>query len=314
MKKYITGLLIVLTLFHITETRASIMITTDMDAEIIEIVSPPEKKGSGDYCTLKIMVKKIHFVGGGHVTDQHNYDYLLNKTIEQPFKLKDKSVEKIIKKGNLIVVNLHHSSGPTENGFYSHDEWSILRESVDFTKHKPVLFKKNGYYGYRDYRGNILIGARLKDAREYLDTGIAAITDGYSWTYINYYGWPLLTAFVESNSPDEFREGLARYKDYNNLLGFMNRKGEAVIRAGYHHALPFSEGLAAVCTEYGVKTTGDDKWEIVEGGKWGFINKKGEMVIKSRFSKVSSFKKGKAVVYTLDNKMIVIDKKGRIVE
>jgi len=260
------------------------------------------------------VVKKIHFVGGGHVRDQHHYDYLLNKTIEGSFELKERSVEKTIIKGNLIVVNLHHASGPTGNGFYSHDDWSILRESVDFTKHKPVLFKERGLYGYRDYKGNIIIPARFKDAREYLDTGIAAVTDGYYWSYINYYGWDLLSPFIENNSPDEFREGLARYKNNYDHLGFMNRSGEVVIEARYDHAMPFSEGLAAVCTESTAKTTGDNEWEIVEGGKWGFINKKGMMVIKSQFSKVESFKDGKAVVYTMDNKKIVIDKKGRIVK
>ena len=49
------------------------MITTDMDAEIIEVVSPPAEKGDIYSCTLKVMVKRIHFVGGGHVSNQHQH-------------------------------------------------------------------------------------------------------------------------------------------------------------------------------------------------------------------------------------------------
>ncbi len=314
MKRYIAAFLFSFAVLCITEARASVMVTTDMDAEIIEVVSPPAEKGDVYSCTLKVMVKKIHFVGGGHVSDQHHYDYLLNRITEASFEFENESVKGMVKKGNLIVVNLHHASGPKKNGFYSYDRWTILRESVDFSKHKPVLFEKNGHYGYMDYRGNVIIRPCLKDAREFLDTGIAAVNDGYRWSYINYYGWSLAVAFAENNGPDGFREGLARCKNYDDLIGFMNLKGEVVIKARFHHALPFSEGLAAVCTEYQEKRCRDNDWKILKGGKWGFINKKGEIVIEARFSEVSSFKGGKAVVYTMDNKKVVIDMQGRIVK
>ncbi|CAG5085900.1 WG repeat-containing protein [Parvicella tangerina] len=65
--------------------------------------------------------------------------------------------------------------------------------------------------------------------------------------------------------------------------GFVNDKGEWVVKAKYDEVKPFSEDLAAVRKK----------------DKWGFIFESGKWAIKPRFSKVTSFSEGKAGVVWL---------------
>jgi hypothetical protein len=62
--------------------------------------------------------------------------------------------------------------------------------------------------------------------------------------------------------------------------GFINQKGEIIIKSQYDDANDFSDGLAAV----------------KQGELWGAIDKSNTMVIKPQFSESFSFKKGRAAV------------------
>jgi WG containing repeat len=99
----------------------------------------------------------------------------------------------------------------------------------------------------------------------------------------------LLVLFVAIYS---FGQDLALARD-KDLFGYINRKGEMVIKNQYKIAKSFSDDLAAVLIEE----------------KWGFINKKGEIVIQPIYDKVKEFDAGIAIV--LQNKIWkYIDKKG----
>ena len=81
----------------------------------------------------------------------------------------------------------------------------------------------------------------------------------------------------------------------NELIGYINIKGEEIISPKYRNAGPFSQGLAPVRAD----------------GTYGYINSKDEYAIESQFDYAESFIDGIARVY-IDGKPFFIDKKGCI--
>ena len=93
----------------------------------------------------------------------------------------------------------------------------------------------------------------------------------------------------------DFYEGLAKFKDAGNFYGYLNPKGEVVIRPQYSYALDFSEGLAAIYSE----------------NRYGFINAAGKMTIENDFDKVGDFHEGVAWV-NIKKYYAFIDNKGKL--
>ena len=104
------------------------------------------------------------------------------------------------------------------------------------------------------------------------------------------------------------------------LSGFMDLKGNVVIKQQFAEANPFSEGLAAVqeaiIEDADEFEEGEDgtiySYAHAEAGKWGFISRDGKLVIPFQYDAVSSFHDGYAVVQK-NGKYGVIDKTGKTV-
>jgi hypothetical protein len=79
--------------------------------------------------------------------------------------------------------------------------------------------------------------------------------------------------------------------------GFINAKGEIVIKPRFKDAGRFQENLAPV---------------ELENGKWGYINKKGKLVIKPVFDWALMFREGRALVQ-VGKKWGYIDNTGEII-
>jgi len=77
----------------------------------------------------------------------------------------------------------------------------------------------------------------------------------------------------------EFSNGYAFYKK-NNLYGFINKKGETVIKPIYDLVDDFSENYAA----------------CFKNNKWGFINKSGNLIIPNDYDDVGDFSEGLCAV------------------
>lgn len=92
-----------------------------------------------------------------------------------------------------------------------------------------------------------------------------------------------------------FSEGLA-VASQNDKYGFINNKGEFIIKPTFDYCCPFSNGLAAV--------------KILN--KWGFINKNGDFVIKPKFQDFFSLNSNFTKVI-INNKVGFIDKIGNYV-
>jgi hypothetical protein len=85
---------------------------------------------------------------------------------------------------------------------------------------------------------------------------------------------------------DYFQEGLARYIDSNEKIGFINSKLEIVIDASYDYATFFQDGYAIVSNGSHSEKISDSEYEEhthMVGGKWGAIDKKGELVIPLKY-------------------------------
>ena len=311
--KYIVLFIAFITMISITTTNiatSSSMFDGEMDAQILKIISKKqdENKKNLYHCKLEFEIIKVRYEGG-HKRNHKLCQEMVGRIMTKEFSIDFDKYKKIIQKDKFIIVYYKVVFNPPKR----FKRWEFRGESIDFSKNKPILYKEDDYFGYKDYKGNAYISPRFLEAYDFNDKGIAAVADQYHWYYINTYGRFVIYPLVVDYQPDKFKEGLARYKDRSNdKIGFFDETGKITITAKYYYAYSFSEGLAAVCTNISTQYNGQHR--LTAGGKWGFINKKGELVIKDIYSKVSSFKDGVAVVYTKDHKKILIDKKGNEVK
>ncbi len=320
MKK--TAVLIFITLLLITVSRvhASSYIICDVEATVQEIVKPVKLNKERYYATVRVNVDKLIFHEGLKESSAYFKKYLQGtRTIE--VIIKDKSKAGLVKKNSPVILSMRKSSGKGRSGnSYSSTVWVLMRERVDLMKNKPVSFEESTpsgiRYGYKDKSGNIIVHPFYSKAGDFSETGIALVIDNQFYYYINVYGQKLVRPYPVNYNPDGFSQGLSRYIDYSILkTGFINNKGEIVIKAQYFDALQFSEGLAGVCT-YTSSNGFSNRGVYSESDymKWGFVNKKGEMVIPALYYKVTPFKNGKAVVYSKTKGKLIIDKQGRVIE
>ena len=139
--------------------------------------------------------------------------------------------------------------------------------------------------------------------------------------------------FAEKPQYDLFdSEGLLAVENEDGEWGYINKKGKEVIKCKYDSALPFSEGLAAVCEdgEWGYinkkgKEVIDFKYDsaypfdkdgfaiVVKDGKYGFINKDGDFEIKAKYESLEIFNDFDLCIAKKDGLFGVIDRKGETV-
>ena len=172
-----------------------------------------------------------------------------------------------------------------------------------------VPFEKDGKWGYRDNRGNVLIQPRYELAREFSAEGIAAVVDEKGWAYIDQSGRTVVRPLVVDNGPDYFREGVARFA-LDGKVGFFDRRGQVVIQPAYAFAMPFFEGRAAVCQ--GCTEIQEGEHRSIRGGKWGYIDRGGRLVIPLQFAEAADFENGRARVRA-GAKWQYIGKDGKVV-
>ncbi|HSR52174.1 MAG TPA: WG repeat-containing protein [Acidobacteriota bacterium] len=148
-------------------------------------------------------------------------------------------------------------------------------------------------YGYRTPAGTVVIEPRFRMAEDFAETGLAAVVDESGWAYINTKGEVVVRPFVFDNGPDSFSQGLARF-ERDEKFGFFDESGQVVIQPRFEFALPFSEGLAAVCKGCTRENHGEH-WSAV-GGNWGYIDRSGRESIPFAYDEAASFEGGRARV------------------
>lgn len=169
-------------------------------------------------------------------------------------------------------------------------------------------FEENGWYGYRNTRGTVVIPPKYSIAYGFSPEGVAFVAGDGGWACINTDGQKLLTPFISDNGPDELREGLFRYVQ-DQKIGFADASCQVAIPATYDSAYWFQEGLAVVCNACKELPIHGGEHFDVQGGTWGYIDKTGALVIPLQFTAAQPFENGRARV-TQGDKQIVIDTKG----
>ena len=200
----------------------------------------------------------------------------------------------------------------------------------------PFKAEPKGKWGYIDLDGKIVIDTIFENMPSYFKEGFALVKTGedeYDYideegkrqnkkyasvtlffdgmacvsekgkapTYIN-------TKFEELFSVEDamisgvFSEGFARFSTKDQKWGFINNKGEVVIKPVYDNVMSFSEGMALVAEKDGDKA------------KFGFINTEGKEVIplNDKVDLYQPFTEGLAA-YHNENGWGFIDKEGNIV-
>jgi len=159
----------------------------------------------------------------------------------------------------------------------------------------PVPFESSTGWGYKDNSGQVVIGAQFVRAEPFSPEGLAAVVDSEGWACINVTGKVLIRPLVVDNGPDYFHENLARFRE-DGKIGFFNRSGEVAIQPTFDFAMPFSEGLAAVCN--GCREVPAGEHTTLEGGQWGYIDPHGALAIPLTYDRAESFSNGRARVNT----------------
>ncbi len=174
----------------------------------------------------------------------------------------------------------------------------------------PFAVERDGVenWGFRNRHNETVIPPVYNFVEPFTRFGVASVADDFGWVLIDVSGRPLLRPFIIDNGPDPFSEDKARFVQ-NGRIGFFDRRGRIIVSAEYDFALPFSEGMAAVCR--GCREEPDGEYRTIRGGSWGFIDRKGRVIIPLQYEEAESFLDGKASVRTGKGRLIV-DKSGRV--
>ena len=180
-----------------------------------------------------------------------------------------------------------------------------------------VPLKLGGVYKFVDQKGKVVINSNYTSANLF-HNGLALVQikeDGKTKTgYINEKGEEVIKC--QYNKGTNFSENIAFVIDDKGYPIAIDRGGNTIFSLNQaRSAGAFNEGLSAFSVE---TKTGEKLWyhgQFYEPTKieWGFTNNKGEIVIQPRFSSAGTFGEGLCAVAD-ENKMIgYINKTGKIV-
>lgn len=156
--------------------------------------------------------------------------------------------------------------------------------------------------GFKDMEtGKVVIEPRFKDVGEFSD-GLAYVKIMRKYGFIDLKGDIVIKPQYDYAGSFYEKRAAVRIGDSDAQYGFINRKGKLVLDFQYDDVERFSEGLCAVKLE----------------GKWGYIDKKGDTVIPFKFDSAGDFEFGTAYVdiETEEGELVefILDKKGNIKE
>ena len=162
----------------------------------------------------------------------------------------------------------------------------VFEESfIDATPFKQGLayVYKEGMRGFINKKGELIIS--LENGVGYsFSEGLAAISNAkFQVAYINLNGE--LVIDFKFDEPSEFSEELASMPSEGSF-GYINKKGDFVIKPIYDDARPFRCNRAFVAAF-------DDSFRST----WGLIDKEGNLILDFQFLRVNDFSEGLASVY-----------------
>lgn len=135
----------------------------------------------------------------------------------------------------------------------------------------------------------------------------------------------VLIILIISSFQSFSQELIAMYKK-DAYWGFMNIKGEEIIKPKYTYCRPFYSGMAKVGKIYFINIKGEklkpkvrisDAYQFSDGlvgvkvgGKWGYMNTTGDLIIAAKYKDIVAFNNGYTLVAN-KNGTFVIDHQGK---
>lgn len=175
---------------------------------------------------------------------------------------------------------------------------------VNYFNDGVALVGDQGDWGYIARNGNTIIEPQFRWATDFQE-GLAQVLimteengkNIMKTTFIDQKGNEAMSEQFDFNSMSEslFKDGIT-FIAKGSKWGFINKKGEFIIKPIYEAARNFSDELAPV----------------KKAGKWGFINKEGKFIIEPFFESAFPFLEGLAAVQ-IDGKWGFIDKTGKVI-
>jgi hypothetical protein len=244
----------------------------------------------------------------------------------------------------------------SEDGRWGYVNYKGRKKIETIFANQPSLFYEgmalvsniDGTYDFINKKG-IDMGKSFKSATHFED-GVACVVEEDQYPVIINKNMEVIARLDSIEKVGVFNEGLAAFMNKKDKWGFINDRGEIVIKPVYNNVGFFNEGLALVekkteeydSTKNEKKTTitmgyinrnGDEVIELndkfddlssfsegmaayTDGSEWGwgFINKKGKKVIraKTEWDNVTLFHNGFSSV-RIDGSWGLINKRGKIV-
>ena len=152
-------------------------------------------------------------------------------------------------------------NGPATSRFYSfiNKKGDVVIDTVydfagDFSQGLAVLFR-SGKSGYMNDSYQVVIDLKYTSAGRFSE-GLGAVQSRNKWGFIDKNGTTIIP--FSFDAVEEFNEGMCVFSDFNpdgsdGLKGYINNKGEKVIKPAYFTAAPFYNGIALVTDKSGLK-------------------------------------------------------------
>lgn len=165
--------------------------------------------------------------------------------------------------------------------YYSSSEDKYVMQEYEYAssfKGGKAFVKENAEWKMINTKGEVVSEEIFDDVKclkdgTYVCSNIMIASKGGS--YHIYENNEMVETDVVMRDTDVYLGDYIAYQDANGKWGYVNKKGEVVIKPQFEKAKSFANGLAAVC----------------ENDLWGFINKKGDVVIDYQFLEVEYFTK-----------------------
>ena len=205
--------------------------------------------------------------------------------------------------GPVVLGNKHGFCDTSGKIIFSLDKVKFFSHHNELSG-EPFLFGNNeGYFMVRDKKekfgfvnnhGELQINCQFQSVQPFYD-GMAAFIENDLMGYINTKGNKIITPIY--SHAYSFSEGIAAVRFEDDKVGYINKQGELIIKPLFYYGYAFNEGLAAVS-------------KTVEYGNFFYINASGETVIAGPFDEADNFKNGEALVFKR-GKCRIIDKTGK---
>lgn len=208
----------------------------------------------------------------------------------------------------MILFVLNHNELIAFIGFVDIEGNIIIQphfNKVSLFSNGLSLVEKNGQYHYIDLDGKLVFGDNCVTGITGFSNGTAVVKNKNNiLSFIDLRGHLICQLNNSWVSGYPFSDGLAAVallSGGEEVWGFVNKKGNVVIKPKYNAVFSFSEKYAAVKTN----------------NKWGFMSLRGKLTIPCIYDSVQSFSGGVAIVERInqknDKEIFAIDPTGKIV-